>query len=122
MNLRIFIIGISLFTACTNRGRDTNLCREIFFDEESELRDVSPTYRFIPLETRTDNLIGSVSKVEIAGDRIFVLDMQTADVVQVYDINGKYITRIGAKGNGPGEYIKPHTLSPQIYFARHDQF
>jgi hypothetical protein len=97
-----------VLTSCTGGLPDGAGCREIFLDEACGMRNVSPVYRFIPLETGPDNLIGHISKTEIVGERIFVLDMQTSNSLQVYDINGAYITRIGTSGNGPGEYVKPH--------------
>jgi hypothetical protein len=99
-----------MLVGCTNKSADNGNCQEIFFDEESALRSESLSYEFIPLETRPDNLTGIISKAEIVDNRIYLLDMTVAKTVQVYAINGQYISTVGARGNGPGEYVTPNNF------------
>lgn len=68
--------------------------------------------RLIPLETKDESLIGTVSKLKVTNDRIFILDNDIAKALLAYDSAGKFLYRIGNKGNGPGEFFRgPHDFS-----------
>ena len=80
----------------------------------------TPLYGTLNLELSPPLIIGSekddhyffTSLREIKVDkegRIYALDYKTARI-QVYDINGKYISTIGGKGQGPGEFFVPYNL------------
>ena len=81
----------------------------------------TPLYGTLKLELSSPLIIGSeiddhyffTSLREIKVDkkgRIYALDNKTARI-QVYDINGKYISTIGGKGQGPGEFFVPYNFS-----------
>lgn len=59
---------------------------------------------FIPLETTDVSLLGMVHQVQKIGNKLVVVDTYKAQKILVFDINGKFLYRIGAKGEGPGEY------------------
>ncbi len=59
---------------------------------------------YISLETSPSCLIGSIHKMEIYKDRIFILDPYTAKKLLVFDKAGKFLYQISERGNGPGEY------------------
>lgn len=61
--------------------------------------------RFIPLETNEKSLIGDVANIQFDGDRIFVYDSNNSRLMEFND-KGKFISRIGSEGRGPGEYIE----------------
>lgn len=104
---KILITGICiLFFSCTNKNIDSKL-QEIRFDgDQSEVSEKIPEYKFIPLETTSDNLIGYIRKVEIFDEKIYVLDNTHSKIVQVYNLTGQYISQIGNRGSGPGEYVQ----------------
>jgi hypothetical protein len=56
---------------------------------------------YIPLETNQDCLIGSIYKIILTKDYIFII---SHDLLYQFDISGKYIRKIGTKGRGPAEY------------------
>ena len=62
------------------------------------------TYSIIPLETNNDCLIGKIDKLEVKNERIFVTDFMSKSVY-VFDMNGKYLSKVSAFGQGPGEYV-----------------
>jgi hypothetical protein len=70
---------------------------------------------FIPLETTSDNLIGSVSKIIRTADKFFVLDQYKAKKIFVFDLKGRFLDSIGNRGKGPGEYsnISDFTIDEQ---------
>ncbi len=63
------------------------------------------SYRVVKLETTEASLIGEISKVEVVGDRILVLDRMGSKTVMMFDLEGNFIRQIGRRGRGPGEYI-----------------
>ena len=62
--------------------------------------------RPIILETRAECLIGSINEIQVFDGYIFVLDLFVSKSLFVFDMEGRFIRKIGALGNGPGEYIE----------------
>ena len=61
-------------------------------------------YSIVPLETSDSSLIGSIDKIEMKGDYIYILDILGNSVLK-YHKNGTYKDKLFAMGQGPGEYI-----------------
>jgi hypothetical protein len=61
----------------------------------------------IALETNNNNLIGTIDEIRIYNGNIFILDKRIAKAVFVFNMDGKYLRRIGKNGRGPGEYPRP---------------
>ena len=59
----------------------------------------------IPLETDSEHLVGGVTDLTIAGDSYIVMDLINNNIFR-YSADGKFLGRIGQKGNGPEEYIR----------------
>ncbi len=62
---------------------------------------------YVPLETRPDLVLGQVQplSVEVYDSLIFINDSKQ---LYLFDINGKFIRKIGRIGRGPGEYLLPY--------------
>ena len=101
----------SCFMACSE---PQNLKGNVSFseaEEEVKMSEIITDYSLIKLETKGKNLILDVSMMRIWDDRIYILDAFASDkTVWVFDMEGKYIGRLGAFGQGPGEYIMPRAL------------
>ena len=69
---------------------------------------------FVKLETTGDNLVGSVSQILFARNKIVVVDSYVSKTITVYDESGKFLNKIGKLGQGPGEYsyLGHVTLTP----------
>jgi len=62
---------------------------------------------FIVLETSDKSLFGTVSRMRVYSDRIFLLDPIYAQELFVYTMDGKHISTIGAnRGQGPQDFVK----------------
>lgn len=68
--------------------------------------DVIKSIYFVPLETNDSCLIDIVEKIDVFENNIYVLDKK--ENLYVFDINGRFIRKIGEKGPGPEEYIGAH--------------
>jgi hypothetical protein len=66
------------------------------------LSDVGKEIRYIPLETTPISLITEIQDVEFSSSFIFVGDI---DKLLQFDINGKFIRKIGSQGRGPQDYL-----------------
>lgn len=59
----------------------------------------------IALGTISDGtLLGSINQIEMSGDYIFILDIQSSSV-SMFSNDGTFIRKIGRCGRGPGEFV-----------------
>ena len=127
VNSILALIVLCSITCCTSRqSKKTNteeVAQEGVFVIDVEkavasatkvyhLSDIAERIEYIPLEFRPECAIGQVAQVYITQDDIFILTMGggSNDLFR-FDKNGKFMNIIGARGNGPGEYILT------LYFA-----
>ena len=88
--------------SCTKNEQKGNI-KTITFSENEKLNiNDYISYKFIPLETSNQCFISSIKQVKIIDNNIFINN--DGNNLLVFDISGKFITQIGNKGNGPGEY------------------
>lgn len=66
--------------------------------------------KYIPLRKK-GTPIGEISYVLIYEDRVFVLDTDQTSCVYIFDLEGNFIATAGERGQGPGEYLAPETIS-----------
>lgn len=69
---------------------------KVFDVENSGLK-----FRYIPLELSDSSLIGDIDKIILTKDYIVV---RSNDFIFLFDYKGDFIRRIGARGDGPGQY------------------
>ncbi|HZK04106.1 MAG TPA: 6-bladed beta-propeller [Bacteroidaceae bacterium] len=60
---------------------------------------------FIKLETDSTCLIGKIDKLLFADSLIIVVDQNIARSVLIFDMKGRFISKVSYLGNGPKEYI-----------------
>ena len=101
-------IRIDLYSAYQNKAPILQISQ---FAEDIE---------FIPLETNEKCLLDDYLKnIIVTKDDIIVFDYNGC---YRFNRNGKFLNKIGTKGNGPGEYTKPmsivvDTLNHWVYFS-----
>lgn len=76
--------------------------------EDVPLSEAVRELRIVPLETTAECLVGNVESIQIMGDDIFVLDLQSG--ILRFSKDGKFLNKIGTRGQGPGEYVWPKGL------------
>ena len=108
----IFIFSIVFLVSCVDsRTTDENV-KVIDIDvsqfvnsfDMSLLLDTSKCSITV-LETTENNLIGHVDKLSVVKDRMYVLDCDNS-IILIYDINGKYLSKIASRGRARNEYTE----------------
>ena len=110
----IGILCLFLVCACKEEKVDYGIpLNTISFDFEKDkaefddLLNLIDSIEVIKLETNEDCLIGMVSKIMFDEDYLYVLDEGISEALFKYTRSGKFVQKIGNKGRGPGEYIRP---------------
>lgn len=72
-----------------------------------------------PLLLDSTIVIGEISKLLVTTDKFYILDL-IANTINVFNHNGTFLSQIGMRGNGPGEYkefsdIAIDTKSQRLY-------
>ena len=50
-------------------------------------------------------MIGNINTIQVFDGYIYILDSSKAKSLFVFDLEGRFIRKIGSLGNGPGEYL-----------------
>jgi hypothetical protein len=110
MKQRVFLLILMgfLFLSCIHEKFDSSV-DVLTFDYKSKsviklsefIRDIT----IIPLETSNISIIGNISKVQLFGDKVYILD-DLSNSLFMYDTSGKFVDKIDKAGQGPGEYIR----------------
>ncbi|WP_348768403.1 6-bladed beta-propeller [uncultured Bacteroides sp.] len=120
MRTVIYILLLATLIGCQKRGRnlseepmehvedttaieltiDLNKIPAVPFD--SLMDDV----KFVRLQTDERCLIGVVNQMVCTDDYIFVMDREMAKSVFCFDMQGRFVRKIGQEGEGPEEYIR----------------
>ena len=112
------ILLILLFASCDNEtvqldespflsDADSILIKVIPHNEPIEIGKYIDSVFYVKLELTDESIIGQIDKLIIFENRIHILDTQTSSVF-IFDMTGKYLSKICRIGNGPGEYRKLH--------------
>jgi hypothetical protein len=59
----------------------------------------------IILETANNCLIGHIDELQVFDGRIYALDEHIAKSLFIFDMDGRFVRKIGGLGKGPGEYL-----------------
>lgn len=70
---------------------------------DSGFSDYFEMEQYIVLESSDSSLMQSIRKIYIANNKIFILTWGDAQIL-IFDINGKFISKINNNGRGPEEY------------------
>lgn len=115
---KVFVLFITtlliLFVGCTSRkGASQPVAELVDFGNVQTCKssDLIRIERFLPLETSDSSLFGTIDQLEVWKDRIYLLDTYKTNAVLVFSAtDGKFIHKIEGTGNGPGEFLSPHSF------------
>lgn len=74
-------------------------------DEAIKMSSVIDNVRAIPLETKDDFLVSSISKMRYVDEKFFIFDSRQKAIL-VFDKDGKALFKINNSGGGPDEYVE----------------
>lgn len=116
-NMTPFLFILCAIISCNNRDQTRfNKLETIDLDEglknkkELVLSQIATDIQYIPLETKEECLITSVSQVFAFKNKIIVFDERQRNIY-LFENTGKFIRKIGKKGVGPGEYNEAFRVS-----------
>lgn len=109
MNTRILLLGFVLIgmVACKPSASSPDTEGEIItvadsrIREKVDLHELVDSVSYVPLETSDRILLGDVLCAKRAGDYYFVQDTKG---LFAFDAHGRFVSEIGHRGQGPGEY------------------
>lgn len=70
-----------------------------------KLSDFAEEVKMIPLEFTDKSILGEIKKVVMSDKFIFIMERTKQEGVYVFDHTGKFLYRIGSRGQGPEEFI-----------------
>lgn len=104
----VWLINVGLVSECGLKKPESARIKVPEKFDHLLLSEVVDSIRYVPLETRADCLIGSVTKLLCVENRIYILDRDISKTLFVFDDTGKFLFRLGRKGKGPGEFTRPN--------------
>jgi len=111
MRIFIFVFAILIFCNSCNREKSIKMDKVLHIDlipakidTEGRLSEVVKSIRLIPLETKPECFIESVSRVFFGKKYIIFTTRGSKCDLMVFDTQGNFIRKIGRQGKGPGEY------------------
>lgn len=112
----LLILGLQVFNSCSEKTKGiqkTDNYKIISINLNEEMTKVSLSsllnedISFIPLETNEESVIGRIDKVRITDEYVFILDINSAQSIFKFSKDGKFLQKIGVKGEGPKELLRP---------------
>lgn len=97
---------VLLFCACVEVGETK--CDYLVHPDKvqqynvDKLSEIFACLDFIPLETGDDFLLSNIRRIKKRNGRYYV--QHNEHQLDVFDGEGKYLAKIGSRGQGPGEY------------------
>ncbi|WP_455508625.1 6-bladed beta-propeller [Butyricimonas paravirosa] len=111
MRLFKYLLFLGSIISCTNTASVNENAKTInidvaesvkFFDADNLLDSIG--HEIIMLDTVDNNFIGHVSKLSVMRNSIYIWDRDN-NAIFIYDINGKYLSKIASQGRAKNEYI-----------------
>ena len=112
--LVLFLILFS-FPACQ---RSTNNDRLLIVDIDPTsqpkgslmLSDLVERVEYIPLETNENCIVGDIFSLFDVSKNYIAVDVTQTREVFLFDRTGRFVSKIGSRGQGPGEYRSPREV------------
>jgi hypothetical protein len=107
----LLLLTVLILISCSESKSDLSKSSNNFhyFDLEDAIKhpqniyldDLVPEVEYVPLETRPECMLGSISKLAVTDSFLFITDVKK---LLQFNKNGQFIKQIGSIGRGPGEY------------------
>lgn len=100
-NFSIYLFFIFMLFSCAST-EDSVRTYNIDIKHKATLEDYFEDYSFIRLETNKECLLSTPQKIDVANNLISILDHNK---IFLFDMSGKYLSKIDHLGNGHNEYM-----------------
>ena len=112
--LMALMLGMLTTSGEENGNTVTETCYVMNLDSAEKLENMTYSSLFskagiIVLEDTDESLLGRVDKIEFLDNNLYVLEKRRG--LFLFDKQGKFVKRIGSKGNGPSEYVSPDDIT-----------
>lgn len=116
--IKYFILGIALFTySCGSPDTSDkdysiiNIADNIGKGYLLNISEIANNIEYVPLETADSSLLGDVSEVYYSNG-YFVLNTKknTSGILNIFDKDGHYYSKLNSRGRGPGEYTSIYDI------------
>lgn len=98
------VVLVSLFSFSLSAQKEIPFAKGISTIQDIKLSSIAEKIEYIPLETTEECLLrADIMDITLTQDYLFVCDHE---YVYQFTPKGKFIRRIGKKGQGPGEYTQ----------------
>lgn len=116
--MKNYIIAIIYCMLCIQCTKSSKKSDQHFAEDAINFGDVKlyktsdliADYSFIKLESSKESLLGKISQMEVCKDKIYLLDSYSTRSLFVFSLDGKFLNKIEGLGNGPGEFMSPHSF------------
>lgn len=103
-----WIVLLSFFCCCTQQKKNEDAPVQFITIENEQKEVIGEPFFFdkaeiVPLEINDSCLMGYVSQIEAVDDLLFIKDYH--ERLYLFNRKGEFITQIGRKGQGLGEYL-----------------
>ncbi len=111
IRLSVLLITLSVLVGCSRNRDNSSACAQyqveiesaIFNDQKVKLSDYVSCFDYIPIETNENFLVSDIFKFSPSDDYIVICCNATQQVYQLSK-DGKFLKRIGRRGNAKNEY------------------
>ena len=81
------------------------------------IEDIVENFRYVTLKhgENSDAMLGTISKLRVFRDRIYVLDNSFTNKMLIFDKKGNFLKKVGRAGKGPMEYTDITTFEVDIF-------
>ena len=95
-------VGAIVYLSSCGSHDDDKALGEVVVDVDQAVEVEIDTTRLIPLEANSRSLLYNVRGLNIVDGNFYVASV---DMIKAFDRNGKFISEISGKGQGPEEYL-----------------
>jgi hypothetical protein len=108
--LHILLLFLFLFLSCSEKtvktGDENVSTFQWNISTNESIGDIIDSIEFIPLEAHSESLFKRGDKLIVTDNKFFVFDLLGENQLFVFDNKGKFLYKIGKKGQGPGEHLQ----------------
>ena len=100
---------MTIFYSCSgnNNSGDNTIINVESVVGKGSIRDASDfikEIKYIPLETTPGSMVGNIRNIIIDKEKMYVGDDK--NVINIFDMNGRYLNTLNRVGRGPEEYVR----------------